>query len=422
MGFSPVQDRDALRVTTIYSLTTDEFETIKPVLRKDDPIGKTLNFSRLTTYVLNCGDLLPHCRFNEEIDTSFLPDNSNANTAYLSIYHLRNRGCAFAVLTVDFHSTISLLNLTLAQDYLFERLDILHLLLTLNPHLFNIQLTDSVRTKYQLTYLPASLPVPEKEEVYKLIYRADIEVDQSYVNLCWPDEMNRNSYAGCALSSLGAVMWGQQDYVENMTLLSAMLFVNAKNSIEHLTQGAICALDSVADIAIESHRNSKIDNFLRSTLAELANYQRQLALSIDSVSDIFPFIPSLRPASFHNGLFSYSSLDVLRARADRIIERARLETESKMSSLESLRAEILREKTRRWTVTISLTSVIAVPFSIVFGYLGMSASEVNSDKSMFDFTQYGTLYLTLSIITFLIFLIHLLSFLRALARRSKSQG
>lgn len=250
------------------------------------------------------------------------------------------------------------------------------------------------------------------DDVQRLIYRADLPARMEYCEISRPAELNRRPGRGAALGPFVSVLWGQQDYMENCVFMSALTACASGSFISSTRKSVLSAIRDLRDGALDTGSEKTVRGRFDARRRTLEDARRQvseaengLAICVDGLASMMPFVPALRLESYHRGLTGALDLDEGRTGLERMLDRLGRIVESEADILDSMidRANGLR--TRRWTLSVTLASLVAVPFGIVFGFLGMSAAEVDSTRSFTD-PAYGPLYGFVAAVTVLIAATH----------------
>ena len=129
----------------------------------------------------------------------------------------------------------------------------------------------------------------------------------------------------------------------------------------------------------------------------------------------------MRVEGYHRALFEAIDADVNRESLERLLSRLLELVRIKQDVLASRRQVILSSRSQRWSVSVGLASVIAIPLSIIFGFFGMSSSEINESLSIFS-GNYVSLYLLIIGLTIVIVGVHFIQFICSHRRLKKGVG
>ena len=106
-------------------------------------------------------------------------------------------------------------------------------------------------------------------------------------------------------------------------------------------------------------------------------------------------MPSLRAESFHNALYGSIGLAGKAATAERMLGRLGTAISAELTAIESIERRADDHRRVRYAVAVGFVSAVAIPASLILAFLGINASQVNSDRSMFS-THYLGMYVAVA--------------------------
>lgn len=351
------------------------------------PIADVLQFGRLDPHVRSHAAILPHC---VEVDQSAEAGARWSRAGGLvttlrvqqSTWTMPGADACFLVQIADVapdtprEALVACLEDMYYGDFVVEGLPSVER----HPH---------ART-HQLVVLPDDGDGPSLDDVQRLVYRADLPADPEFVALSRPAELNRRPGHGAVTGPFVSVLWGQQDYVENLAFTSVMIATAAALTVRD-ARGRIMERIALLTARVEAaHTSGHSARDIRELSVELsdanlliARIENQLALLIDGLSTLMPYVPALRAESFHTALFEAIDVERNRVALERMVGRLRSIVSTESEVLRSLADAASLDRTRRWSISIGLASVVTIPFGIVFGFFGVAASQVDAHRSMF---------------------------------------
>lgn len=413
--------RDAIRLLAVTELDDSAVE-----LGVGTPIADVLNFDRMTPHVKAHGAVLPNRYHKSEFDPQSVSwkraGDFHGTIAFSeSLWSLPGCGVSFIVQRVDLdkHTDRGILIRCLEDMYYGD------LKANIDPHPQESWPLHPSPRIHQLIFLPDRAEGEDlsDDDIQRLVYRADLPARPEFVRIGRPDELNRRPNRGAACGPFVSVLWGQQDYIENCAFLSAVMASTASAVIR---DGRVTLVREIAHIdrmfGIVGDRTQARPSIDEARLAitranrVVSRIQNRIALCIDGMATLMPFVPSLRPESYHRTLFeaidSRGNREALERMLGRLVEMIRVEQDA-LELRVSSRSEL---RSRRWTISVGLASATAIPFTLVFGYFGMNASEVQSNHSMFD-PEYWAIYGGVLLISALIIAVHVALLWRHRRRR-----
>ncbi|USQ75675.1 hypothetical protein [Ornithinimicrobium cryptoxanthini] len=250
------------------------------------------------------------------------------------------------------------------------------------------------------------------DEIQRLIYRADMPARGEYSSIRRPDELNRRPGRGAALGPFVTVLWGQQDYIENCAFLSVVVGTAAVSVIadaRHRLLAEIAALgrelgeQSTTERAVASVQQTRLR--LEAVNRVIAGTENRIALCIDGLSTMMPYIPALRVESYHRALFEAFDTEGNRSALERLLVRLNELVRLEQDALDSRMTIQSEARSKRWSLSIGIASTLTIPFGIIFGFFGIGAAEIDASQSMFA-TRYLPLFAIVAGLMFAIIALH----------------
>jgi hypothetical protein len=239
--------------------------------------------------------------------------------------------------------------------------------------------------------------MPDDDTLQRMVYRADLPMREGSSSIRYPAELNRRPTTRGALRPYVSVLVGLQDYVENATLLSAVLVVAASTRLRQIRDDAyrgVAQLRASTDHAVPTRQR-------RLGLEDMANTLRNLELdlsySVEAVADLGMLIPALRVESYHEALIDSMSLDRRAATTGRMLARLDNAIDAGLTSVQSVEARADDARRIRTVAAVTFVTTIAGMIGLLFAFLGVNAREVDPARSMFD-SHYLAIYVTIALI------------------------
>jgi len=240
------------------------------------------------------------------------------------------------------------------------------------------------------------LPFAEKRHqdiLQRLVYRADLPYRSEHSRMQFPAEPNRRPGSMVAVSPYVSVILGQQDYIENGMLLSAVQAIGSAHLVSRIRADAYEALDTLrrqesTDVPLSTRRRR-----LARLSDRLSRLELDLSFGAEAYENLGSLVPSLRLTDYHRVIFQALEIPIETTTTGKMLERLSKAIEAASSSVKF--AERRRDDHRRlkWSVAAGFISVVAITLGIAFGFFGSSASEVNPRSSLFNWDEYRGLYL-----------------------------
>lgn len=248
--------------------------------------------------------------------------------------------------------------------------------------------------KYQLFFLGGLRlrGARRADLIQRLVYRADLPADPRYTAIKYPFELNRRPASSAAVGPYVSVLIRQQDYVENVCLLSAIQVVAALTRLRQTRRTAFKAIAALSQV----RRRNLLASDLRQQLGEMAErvsgLELELSFGVEAVHDYSLLVPSLRLDEFHRTLCEESNLDRRTRSTSAMVARLSRALGQELAAADSTEARRLERRRRMLTAGAGFISFVAIPLGIVFGFFGMGVPEVDPATSMFDLQHYAGLY------------------------------
>lgn len=372
------------------------------------PIGEVLGFDRLQEHVNRNQELLPQCLASVDFDPRSAFWNRAAARlvdvkAHGSVWTMPGSGTEFYVQLVDIVPNEGVASLVAALEDMYYG-D----LIFPTEATFGVERSIGGRTHQLVVFSETEKMQLTEDDVQRLIYRANLPADPGYTSICRPDELNRRPGRGAALGPFVSVLWGQQDYIENCAFLSVLTGVAASAVIVDSRRAVLANIARMGNAAKAGQGTADV-TATRQRLDEVrravARAENRIALCIDGLSTLMPYIPALRVESYHRALFEQLDTAGNREALERLLRR--------LSELVRMEADILaaqiagdsEARARRWTLSVGAASVFTIPFGFIFGFFGVAASEVDPTASMFSL-KYWPVFALVVAVTLTIALVH----------------
>jgi hypothetical protein len=140
----------------------------------------------------------------------------------------------------------------------------------------------------------------------------------------------------------------------------------------------------------------------RRTLEQIADRLGDLLLelsySVEATADLGLLVPSLRVESFHSALYESKDLADKADTTGRMLERLGSAITAELTAIESIERRADDNRRLRYAVAVGFVSAIAIPASLILAYLGINASQVNPDLSMFSHRYLGMYLIVAAVI------------------------
>jgi hypothetical protein len=250
---------------------------------------------------------------------------------------------------------------------------------------------------HQIVFGPTPAPEDCEDVVQRLIYRSDQNYRKEYSVIRYPAELNRRPGWLSAVGPFVSVACGHPDFIENAVFLSAVQAVAASAQLRAIRQAAFADMRLFRDFEAVGGSTQSRRRSLERIADQLGDLQLELSYSVESPADFGLLLPSLRVESYHKALYESMDLADRADRAGRMLERLGSAITAELTAIESIERRADDNRRTRYAVAVGFVSAVAIPASLILAYLGINASQVNPNLSMFSHRYLG-MYLTVAIV------------------------
>jgi hypothetical protein len=241
--------------------------------------------------------------------------------------------------------------------------------------------------------------------VSSLIYRFDEPYSRLSPRICLPDESNR----GAAFAATGpyvGITVRNQGYVENAIFSSCLLFVGALKTLRTVRNAAFVELRRARALlsnASESGAHVALPPSVhRAALAEMAQrlaaLQLELSCGVEAFQRVASTIPSLRVTDYHEAVFDSASISPEIETIGGILERLGTALAAEVERRQASERQADERRNTIHSVSFGVVAAIALPLGIVFGFFGMTAREIDANRSFMDVQFYSVFYFAMVVL------------------------
>jgi len=249
--------------------------------------------------------------------------------------------------------------------------------------------------RHQIVF--GSGPAPEDYEdlVQRLVYRADLPYRKEFSAIRYPAELNRRPGWLAAVGPYVSVVCGQSDFIENAIFSSAVQGVAAAAQLRAIRHAAYADVRQFRNLEAAGGPTRGRRQSLERIADRLGDLELELSYSVEASADFGLLVPSLRAESFHAELYESMGLAARAATVARMLQRLGAAITAELTAIESIERRTDENRRVRYAVAVGFVSAVAIPASLILAYLGINASQVNPDRSMFSH-HYAAMYLTVA--------------------------
>jgi hypothetical protein len=400
-GTSPeIRDPRRVRVTNLYAT---------PLHLADDATGRDLpdylKLWRFEPFYRLSASQLPRVLLREELDTSLLRFQrwqlaGRITGARIWLFRLPS-GQIVTAFSLDAHceliDTISLL-----EDCYFCDVHIGEETVEEYVHAMATQLCADggpdhsfLPERHQIVFDQVPAPNDCEDLVQRLIYRTDLPYRKEYSAIRYPRELNRRPGWLAAVGPYVSVVCGHPDFIENSIFLSAAQGVAASAQLRAIRHAAYADVQLFRSLEAAPGTTQARRRTLERIADQLGDLELELSYSVEATADLGLLVPSLRAESFHDALYDSMDLADKATTAGRMLSRLGAAIRAELTAIESIERRTDDNRRVRYAVAVGFVSAVAIPTSLILAFLGINASQVSGNLSMFSHHYLG-MYLTVA--------------------------
>ncbi|WP_338898611.1 hypothetical protein WBG99_25990 [Streptomyces sp. TG1A-60] len=405
--FAPYASRPHLRITTVYSTSW----VCDPARLPPNGHAPTdaLAFGRLAPFYEMAGNQLPRVLRKESLDCASLVCQRwqpGAPTAATLWHFLHPSGQVLVALTMDV--PLSLVeSVPLMEDLYYASIQCSGVPLErlagervgYRPERTEGRTPGFLPERHQLVFRSVASPedAPDDDTIQRVIYRSDLPYRPEHSSITYPAELNRRPTTVGALGPYASLICGHQDYIENCALLSAVQTVGSAARLREIREVAYAyghRFRARSDDERDMHRRRTM---LESISEGLSHLELELSYSVEAGGDIGTLVPALRVESFHNALYAAMGLTERSTTIGQMLSRLSNAIAAELTSVESTEQRAGDRRRIRTVVAVTFVTTVTGTLSLLFGFFGINARQVDEHRSMFD-DSYTPIYALIALI------------------------
>jgi hypothetical protein len=399
-GVAPYTNRPVVRISNLYATSW------RGDPRHADPsaLPEQLKFSRLEQFYRSSADQLPVVLHSDQFDCATVHCHrwhAGALTAGRLWLFLMPSGQVVVGLSLDVDCPL-VDAIDLLEDCYYDDITIggARVPTVAAEHARGCGVTvDSAAFTHEKHQMVFSRKLDVKNQadlIQRLVYRANLPFQPEFSAISYPGELNRRPNTVTAVGPYVSVFCGHQDYVENAAFVSAAQAVASAARLREIRNALYLELRrfSTAERAEDTRVRRRT---LEQITDDLTRLELDLSVSVEAPADLRVLVPSLRVAEYHQAVYAALGMKDLAATASRMLRRLEATARSELTSIESIERRADEDRRLRWTVAIGFVSAVAIPIGLILAFFGINATQVESDRSMFD-PAYTWLYLGVALL------------------------
>lgn len=220
----------------------------------------------------------------------------------------------------------------------------------------------------------------DRDFAQRLVSRRDDSSREGYHTVRLPTEANRYADTLVALTPGATAAAGHRPDFEVVLVLCA---VQALASLSSLRQIQNAAFEALREFQQESdHRLGS--EALERRLHELGQLELALSFGVEAYLGMRTSIPTLPVEQYHSELVDALGLPPGASITGGMLQRLSKALQAEGDARATRRARAVERQRQNWSAVGGAAAFVALPLSILVGFLGMSAKEIDARASFLD--------------------------------------
>jgi hypothetical protein len=249
-------------------------------------------------------------------------------------------------------------------------------------------------------------PTPSDVVVESILYGTNEPYRPEFSTYKRPEGLNRAQNSLAVVSVDASIFYGQPKLVETSVFLTTVQAVGTASRFNQIWRDAYFGVKKFQDEQQRADTGTQERKDLEELADQMGNLELDLAFSVEAAAELGAPVPSYSITTFHDDLYEVMQI---RARAGTVsqmfvrlggsirseltaIESRERQREEQRRKLEEVKHQEDEDRRFRATLAIGAVGVIAIPFSVIAGFFGINASQVDSQRTMWSFQHYLWIY------------------------------
>jgi len=249
-------------------------------------------------------------------------------------------------------------------------------------------------------------PAPNDAAIEGILYGNNEPYRQEFNTHKRPEGLNRAQNSLAVVSPDASVFYGQSKSVETSVFLTTAQAVGTASRFNQIWQDAYFGVKKFQTEQQRPETGTQQRKDLEQLADQMGNLELDLAFSVEAAAELGAPVPSYSITTFHDDLYEVMQIRARAGTVSQMFVRLGGSIRSELTAIES--RERQEEEARRKTndrkrqqeddrrfragLAISVVGVIAIPLSVITGFFGINASQIDPDRSMWDFHYYHWIY------------------------------
>jgi hypothetical protein len=227
----------------------------------------------------------------------------------------------------------------------------------------------------------------DEDMLQRLVSRRDEPSRPGHLTARFPAEANRYADGFASLTPGASALSGHAHDLELAIVLCVVMGIASLSSLRQIQRRAYHALHELR--AVTARERAIARAWLTERSRELGELQLDLSFGVEAYLDMRILVPSLPVEQFHRELIEALAIPRGAELTGTLVDRLAAAIGEERAAIAAAERAEDEHRRRTWSAVAGL---VAFPLSVVLAFLSVQATEVSSDRSVFDVGQYGWYY------------------------------
>lgn len=259
------------------------------------------------------------------------------------------------------------------------------------------RLEDVPQERHTLAFIAdlAGVAPPTVQTVAGLLYGVQPPYRREFTKLQRPGSLNLEAGTFAAVSPTASFFYGFHgplEIIETSVLLTTVQAVGTASRFQRIWRDAYFQVrrfqaEKQAKVAGKQGRED-----LEQLADEIGNLELDLAFSVETAADLGLGSTTSRIDDFHEDLYQVMQIKTRANAVSQMFVRLGSSIRSELTAIESREQQEENDRRIRGALMLGFLSFVLAPTSLILGFFGANAVEVNEKASMFDIRRYWLVY------------------------------
>jgi hypothetical protein len=236
------------------------------------------------------------------------------------------------------------------------------------------------------------LEPPTHDIIAGILYGIQPPYRREFTQLERPESLNQEAGTYAAVSQTSSFFYGHMGEVENSVLLTTVQAVGTAARFQRIWRDAYYQVQQFQSSKQKRQSGEQVRKDLELLADEMGNLELDLAFSVETAADLGLGSTTSRIDNFHDDLYQVMQIKARANTVSQMFVRLSSSIRSELTAIESREKEVEENRKLRGALMLGALSFLLAPLGLVFGFFGMSASEVDPHDTMFDLGRYWMVY------------------------------